>query len=448
MTEVDAGSWPDFIAGLDLRGPVRELAASSAFIAREGEVLRLSLPESDDHLRAPFLVQQLADALGNRWGTPPQVRFEAAAVAGETLHARNDRARDERQGVAESTFLNDPDVMILLATDAAGEGINLQRAHLMANYDLPWNPVRLAQRIGRIDRLGSPHPHIRVATFVPDRGIDDLLGLMQRIRRKLRHIRIVGGDAPWSLAGRRRAARVVDEIDTAGDARERAYALWRSCSAHARPDAAGTPVAVTYWNGEHSAALCCVRAGGEALLILIPDDAPAQVATGACWIALVETLEAAASDAAAIDATHVEIAGVAARVHAAQQAVRKALRGRRAQPPASRSAADLGSARAIVLRWLAERPGGPTDEELEAADSALRTLGEQRRAGTEIRVGGILRSARSAEATVAALHSLATAASAGSVATPDSADIEPAGVRRSNTLELAGVLLLRSRDPT
>ena len=45
--------------------------------------------------------------------------------------------------------------VILIATDAAGEGINLQRAHLMVNYDLPWNPNRLEQRFGRIHRIGQ-----------------------------------------------------------------------------------------------------------------------------------------------------------------------------------------------------------------------------------------------------------------------------------------------------
>ena len=44
---------------------------------------------------------------------------------------------------------------ILLATDAAGESINLQRAHLMVNYDLPWNPNRIEQRFGRIHRIGQ-----------------------------------------------------------------------------------------------------------------------------------------------------------------------------------------------------------------------------------------------------------------------------------------------------
>jgi SNF2 family DNA or RNA helicase len=62
--------------------------------------------------------------------------------------------RDDRRKAQES-FLHDPEVQVLLATDAAGEGINLQRAHLMVNYDLPWNPNRLEQRFGRIHRIGQ-----------------------------------------------------------------------------------------------------------------------------------------------------------------------------------------------------------------------------------------------------------------------------------------------------
>lgn len=62
--------------------------------------------------------------------------------------------RDERRKVQEA-FTQDPDVLVLVATDAAGEGINLQRAHLMVNYDLPWNPNRIEQRFGRIHRIGQ-----------------------------------------------------------------------------------------------------------------------------------------------------------------------------------------------------------------------------------------------------------------------------------------------------
>ena len=62
--------------------------------------------------------------------------------------------REERR-TAQESFLFDQHVQVLLATDAAGEGINLQRAHLMVNYDLPWNPNRLEQRFGRIHRIGQ-----------------------------------------------------------------------------------------------------------------------------------------------------------------------------------------------------------------------------------------------------------------------------------------------------
>jgi len=69
-----------------------------------------------------------------------------------TIHGSMGR-EDRRK--AQEAFLHDKDVLILVATDAAGEGINLQRAHLMVNYDLPWNPNRLEQRFGRIHRIGQ-----------------------------------------------------------------------------------------------------------------------------------------------------------------------------------------------------------------------------------------------------------------------------------------------------
>jgi SNF2 family DNA or RNA helicase len=62
--------------------------------------------------------------------------------------------REERRK-AQERFLHDPEAQVLVATDAAGEGINLQRAHLMVNYDLPWNPNRIEQRFGRIHRIGQ-----------------------------------------------------------------------------------------------------------------------------------------------------------------------------------------------------------------------------------------------------------------------------------------------------
>lgn len=62
--------------------------------------------------------------------------------------------RDQRK-IMQDSFVQNKDVEILVATDAAGEGINLQRANLMINYDMPWNPNRLEQRFGRIHRIGQ-----------------------------------------------------------------------------------------------------------------------------------------------------------------------------------------------------------------------------------------------------------------------------------------------------
>ena len=75
-------------------------------------------------------------------------RAEPVAVIHGGLNRRERRAVEDR-------FRADKNLIILIATDAAGEGINLQAAHLMINYDLPWNPNRLEQRFGRIHRIGQ-----------------------------------------------------------------------------------------------------------------------------------------------------------------------------------------------------------------------------------------------------------------------------------------------------
>jgi hypothetical protein len=86
-----------------------------------------------------YLVHQITTLLG---------RPEAVV----TIHGG--MGREERRR-SEEAFKQDVTVQVLIATDAAGEGINLQRAHLMVNYDLPWNPNRLEQRFGRIHRIGQ-----------------------------------------------------------------------------------------------------------------------------------------------------------------------------------------------------------------------------------------------------------------------------------------------------
>ncbi|MDE3262362.1 MAG: helicase-related protein [Acidobacteriota bacterium] len=106
--------------------------------------------------------------------------------------------REQRLAVQES-FRHDPQVRVLLATDAAGEGINLQRAHLMVNYDLPWNPNRLEQRFGRIHRIGQTevcHLWNLVATETREGDV------YQRLLQKLEQARKALGGQVFDVLGK------------------------------------------------------------------------------------------------------------------------------------------------------------------------------------------------------------------------------------------------------
>lgn len=74
---------------------------------------------------------------------------------------------------------------VLITTDVLAEGQNLQQCRNVINYDLPWNPMRLVQRHGRVDRIGSPHPDVFVRCFFPDKELNRMLELELRVRRKL-----------------------------------------------------------------------------------------------------------------------------------------------------------------------------------------------------------------------------------------------------------------------
>ena len=74
---------------------------------------------------------------------------------------------------------------LLIATDLLSEGLNLQDAERVVHYDLPWSPARLAQRVGRIDRLGSPHAAIATVTFLPAKPLASALALEERLAAKV-----------------------------------------------------------------------------------------------------------------------------------------------------------------------------------------------------------------------------------------------------------------------
>ena len=74
---------------------------------------------------------------------------------------------------------------IILTTDVLSEGVNLQQAGRIINYDLPWNPMRIVQRHGRIDRIGSKHDTVQMGLFFPAAHLNELLHLEETLERKL-----------------------------------------------------------------------------------------------------------------------------------------------------------------------------------------------------------------------------------------------------------------------
>jgi len=90
--------------------------------------------------------------------------------------------------------LLDDGIDILIATDCLSEGQNLQDADMQINYDIHWNPVRLIQRFGRIDRIGSPNKSIRCVNFWPAKSFEDYLHLETRIMNRMVTMNLVGSE--------------------------------------------------------------------------------------------------------------------------------------------------------------------------------------------------------------------------------------------------------------
>jgi superfamily II DNA or RNA helicase len=113
-------------------------------------------------------------------------RDRIALASGPGKHDRPDLLAGFAPRTASSDC-NAPDMYdLLIATDVLSEGVNLQQARHIINYDLPWNPMRLVQRHGRIDRIGSEHAEVFVRCFFPDQQLEAMLGLEERLQRKLR----------------------------------------------------------------------------------------------------------------------------------------------------------------------------------------------------------------------------------------------------------------------
>ena len=91
----------------------------------------------------------------------------------------------------------DRETDILISTDVLSEGQNLQDCNYVVNYDLPWNPMRIVQRVGRVDRIGSEYDTVTAGVFWPENALEENLGLVRRLEEKIAKISdAVGVEAP------------------------------------------------------------------------------------------------------------------------------------------------------------------------------------------------------------------------------------------------------------
>lgn len=126
------------------------------------------------------------------------------------------------------TQLQNP-IDILIATDALSEGQNLQDADMVINYDIHWNPVRIIQRMGRIDRLGSPNNKIFGVNFWPSNNINSYLNLQGRIEQRMAAMQLAGSEVQLDFSDtfkemaedenleNRMKARMIEQMQTSWD---------------------------------------------------------------------------------------------------------------------------------------------------------------------------------------------------------------------------------------
>jgi ERCC4-related helicase len=139
----------------------------------------------------------LQDIVGHLERLLPRPRVAAySGHGGELLHpVTGEWSNVEREEIKQRFLRREID--ILVCTDAAAEGLNLQSADFLINFDLPWNPAKLEQRIGRIDRIGQENPIIHVLNLCHLNSAEEIV--YGRLLKRLNDIGVIVGNQPLSL---------------------------------------------------------------------------------------------------------------------------------------------------------------------------------------------------------------------------------------------------------
>jgi superfamily II DNA or RNA helicase len=151
-----------------------------------------------------------AMAINQRFPTIDKITGETSAKQREEKVKRfAPNANDQGEDVPQNLLGQEID--ILICTDVLSEGQNLQDAGVLVNYDLHWNPVRMIQRAGRIDRLGTNYQELFIYNCFPEEGLEELLGLVKRLQNRIATIdKEVGLDA--SVLGEIISDRSLEEL--------------------------------------------------------------------------------------------------------------------------------------------------------------------------------------------------------------------------------------------
>lgn len=118
----------------------------------------------------------LVTGAGRNQTTLPKLRRDLSSI----LTAFSPRSKERPEDLAE-----EGDIDLLFATDCISEGQNLQDCDYLVNYDIHWNPVRIIQRFGRIDRIGSPNTKIQLVNFWPNIELEEYINLEQRVSGRM-----------------------------------------------------------------------------------------------------------------------------------------------------------------------------------------------------------------------------------------------------------------------
>jgi superfamily II DNA/RNA helicase len=152
-------------------------------------------------------------------------------LTGETKEDTRTRIIKDFAPIANKADHVQREIDVLVSTDILSEGQNLQDANYVINYDLPWNPMKIVQRAGRVDRLGSKYDTATSAVFIPEKELEDLLGLLEKLETKIQKIADTIGIETTILGERENpknfnaAARIVKEDQKLMEEMERSMEL-------------------------------------------------------------------------------------------------------------------------------------------------------------------------------------------------------------------------------